>query len=88
MNRATTSQLDALGAEISKFVLAVTSSRSADGLLKEGTEYGVQTFGLARYRASPVADGADRAITWEMARLKDGSFPLQAFKRAVLEALG
>jgi hypothetical protein len=87
MNRATTSQLDALGPEISKLVLAVTSSRSADSLLKEGSEHGVQTFVLARYRASPVADGADRAITWEMAQLRDCSFPLQAFKRAVLTAL-
>jgi len=87
MNDSSVRQIDALGNGVTKLVLAATSSRSCASVLREGIEHGVPTYVLARYAASSVADGADRKIEWRIERFSDGSFPLQAFKQAVMTAL-
>lgn len=83
MNDCVVGQVDALGPEVTKLILAATSGRSANAILREGVEHGVPTYALARYRASAVADGRDRKIEWKIERLADGGFPLQAFKAKI-----
>ena len=87
MNDCAVGQVDALGPQVAKLVLAATSGRSADAILREGIKHGVPTYALARYAASPVADGRDRKVEWKVERLATGEFPLQAFKAALLRSL-
>jgi hypothetical protein len=87
MNDCSVSQVEALGDGVTKLVLAATSSRGADSMLREGAAHGVPTFAMARYSASPVQDAGERKIEWRVQRFLDGTFPLQAFKFAVLSGL-
>lgn len=87
MNDCSVSQVEALGDGVTKLVLAATSSRGADSLLREGAAHGVQTFVMARYSASPVQDASARKIEWRVQRFSDGIFPLQTFKAAILSSL-
>src|SRR5262249_15675457 len=87
MNDATEAQSAFLGPGILKIILSASSSVSPESLRAEGLKHGLQVFSLARYKAGPVSDGANRQLSWKLETFADGSYPLQRFKEAVLDAV-
>lgn len=87
MNDAQSLQSQFFGPRISRILLVVTSSKSPGTMADEGARHGLQTFSLGRYFASPVADAEQRRLRWRMQAYRDGSYPFQAFKSAIAEAV-
>jgi hypothetical protein len=86
-NDATEAQLAFLGSGIAKIVLAATSSRSPDSMLEAGAGVGLSVFSLGRYQAGLVSELEKRMTTLRLERHKDGSYPLQRFKKTILQAI-
>lgn len=87
MNDATETQLSFLDQDIARIILAASSYRSPDSLFAAGEPFGLNAFSLARYFASPVSDGLKRKSGWRLERFSNGSYPLQRYKHAVIDAI-
>ncbi len=87
LNDAKETQLSFLHPDVARIILAASSSRSSDSLFSAGEPFGMLVFSMGRYFASPVSDGPNRRSGWRLERFRDGSYPFQRYKEAVISAI-